>query len=111
MTGRGYTLVELLVALVLLQVGILATVGTLVLASRFLTRAELLEWGTAEVQRVLDSLAATSSSPGQAETPSGPGTLRWWLAADGAVRVEYVVADTALVSVEGRLGEATAPGA
>ena len=103
MSRSGHTLVELLVALVLLQVGILAAVGTCLLASRVLTRAELVEWGAAEVQRVLDSLSSEGPSATAAEAASGPGTLRWAVTAAGAVRVQYLVADTPLVSVEGRL--------
>ena len=99
----GYSLVELLVALVLLQVGILGAVGTCVLAARLTTRAELLEWGTSEAQRVLDSLASVPPGPGEGEVRSGPGALRWSVGAGGDVRVEFLVADTVQVMVEGRL--------
>lgn len=105
----GHTLVELLVALVLLQVGILAAVGTCLLAQRTLTEAELMDWGASEVQRVLDSLASATWGATEAEAASGPGTLRWTVAPSGAVRVQFLLADSPLVTVEGRLalGEGT----
>lgn len=57
MSGRsGFTLVEILVALVVLQLGLLGVAGTLVLASRVLTRARDLEWAVHEVRSVADSL-------------------------------------------------------
>ena len=110
MTRRGHTLVELLAALVVLEVGLLGAVGTCVLAARLVTRAEVLEWGVAEVQRTLDSLAAVGPAVGQHRQPSGPGELRWRVGGDGAVSVEYAVADSVLIKVEGRVSAAPASG-
>lgn len=107
---RGHTLVELLVALIILEVGLLGVVGTCLLAERFVTRAEVLEWGVAEVQRTLDSLAAIGPSPGEHRQPSGPGELRWSVGGGGTVLIEYAVADTVLIDVEGRVGSTAASG-
>lgn len=57
MTRSGFTLVEILVAVVILEVGLLGVVGTLWLASRTVTRAELLERGVEVMEGVYDSLA------------------------------------------------------
>jgi len=108
-TGRGHTLVELLVALVVLEVGLLGVVGTCVLAARLVSRAEILEWGAAEAQRTLDSLVAVRGV-GSHRQASGPGELRWHVGGDGAVTVEYTVGDSVLVSLEGRVVAAPASG-
>lgn len=85
--GRGFTLVELLVALVVLEVGLLGVVGTLVLASGTLAGAEALERLVDEAGAVRDSLAAVAEpGPGSRETPWG--ALRWDGVEDGAVELE-----------------------
>jgi type II secretory pathway pseudopilin PulG len=67
---RGFSLVELTIALVLLQVGILATAGMILQAQRDLTRAELVVRGVLDAQRVGDSLLALGG-----EGPPGRGTV------------------------------------
>jgi prepilin-type N-terminal cleavage/methylation domain-containing protein len=72
MTRRGFTLVEILIAMVVLEVGLLAVCGTLWLAARTLTRAEALERAVAALEGVYDSLAAGPSAPdGARSTPRG----------------------------------------
>lgn len=73
---RGFTLVEVLVALVVLEVGLLGVVGTVVLASRVLAAAEDRERALAGASLLLDSLAAAEGSGvGRA---SGPwGEIEW----------------------------------
>lgn len=110
MTRRGHTLVELLVAIMILAVGLLGVVGTCLLAERFFTQAEILEWGVAEVQRTLDSLVAVGPSPGEHRQRSGPGELRWSVAGSGSVSVEFLVADTVLITVEGFVGPSAVSG-
>jgi prepilin-type N-terminal cleavage/methylation domain-containing protein len=97
----GFTLVEVLVSLVVLQVGLLGVVGTLLLASRTLRGAELTEWAVAEVQRTADSLLATGAGAGAGQAPSGPGELRWEVDGGGRLRVEYHSGSEILVTVEG----------
>jgi prepilin-type N-terminal cleavage/methylation domain-containing protein len=99
---RGFTLVEVLVALVVLEVGLLGVVGTLWLAAVTMSRAERTERGVAEVERVYDSLAA-AELPGSGTREGVGGTLRWEVAGR-AVHVEYATgADSVLVRLEGRV--------
>ncbi len=102
MTRRGFTLVEVLVALVVVEVGLLGVVGTLYLAAVTLARAERTERGVAQLERLYDSLAAVRHpGPGVLETPSG--TSRWWVEGD-RVRLEFSAAgDSASVVVEAAL--------
>lgn len=58
MSGRrGFTLVEILVALAVFQIGLLGTVGSVILAGSVLRRARDLEWGVQAMRGVADSLA------------------------------------------------------
>jgi Tfp pilus assembly protein PilV len=101
---RGFTLVEVLVALVVLEVALLGVVGTLVLAARTLTRAELEEAGQAEVERVLDSLVAAGTASGQGAVSSRGGVVRWTSTPGGGVSLVYSTPiHTALVVVEALL--------
>ncbi len=65
---RGFTLVEVMVALLLLQVGLLATVGLLLMSQRTVNRAELLTRSLVAADRIADSLveAGGGGSGGQA---------------------------------------------
>lgn len=82
----GFSLVEILVALVLLGLGLTGTTATLLLASRIQARA----WREGElVQRageVADSLVAVGGGTGEMEVPGG--LLRWTVPAQGWGRVE-----------------------
>ena len=103
MTKGGFTLVEILVALVVLEVGLLGVVGTLWLAAVTLARAELTERGVAEAERVYDSLAAAEQPEGGAlEAPYG--TLRWYLRGSDLHMEWRAVGDSALVVLEARAG-------
>jgi len=53
---KGFSLIELVLALVLFQVGILATAGMVFLAQRNLLRAEIILTGILEADLVADSL-------------------------------------------------------
>ena len=81
---RGFTLLEVVVALLVLELGVLGVVGTMVIASRTLGRAERLERAVAEAEGVLDSLSgATTLEPGQRSFVGGE--VEWWVDGDGAV--------------------------
>lgn len=69
MRRRGFTLVEVLVALVVLEVGLLGVVGTLLLAAATVREAWMLEEGVLVMEGVLDGVRAG------AEPPSGRRTL------------------------------------
>jgi type II secretory pathway pseudopilin PulG len=95
MRRRGSTLVELLVALVILQVGLLGVVGTLVLSARTVAAVTLLERGINEVEWTLDSLAS-SSRAGAGERLVEPGEVAWWSDATETVWVEFRVGDASV---------------
>lgn len=73
---RGYTLVEVIVALVLLEVGIMGAAGTMVLALRALVRAEHLERAVSALEGVVDSLR-TDGARGAGVRPFAGGEVRW----------------------------------
>jgi len=75
--GRaGFSLVELLVALTLLQVGLLAVVGMSLLAARAFAEAARLQRGGGALAVVADSLVWHGvSTSGEREVP--PFLIRW----------------------------------
>ncbi len=86
---RGFTLVEVLVALVILEVGLLGVVGTLVMASRTVTLASLHERGVGAVESVLDSLASlTGTGSGVRSVPGG--AVSWTVEFDGSTTVVFM---------------------
>jgi len=87
-------LLEVVVALLVLEVAVVGVVGALALASSTLTRAETLEHAVADAQGVLDSLAGTRGA-------SADSTVRPW------GTVAWSVDDSARVSVRAtsRTGE------
>ena len=72
----GFTLVEVLVAVVVLEVGLLAVVGTLWIAVHTLTEAEGLERGVAMMEGIYDSLSG-EGAPTDGSKPLSPGMVRW----------------------------------
>ncbi len=85
---RGFTLIEVVMALLVLEVGILGAVGVLLLASETLTHAEVVERGVLEAEAALDSLqAGVFPTSGLRERPDG--TLSWKTSVEGTVRVRY----------------------
>jgi len=99
----GFTLIEVVVALVVLEVGLLGVVGSLVLAAQLMTRAELVERGVAEVQHAYDSMSATGVSPGVGSRSRDGGTLSWIVDEDGWSVITFgTPADPALVRVDAR---------
>jgi hypothetical protein len=101
--GAGFTLVEVLVALVVVEVGLLGVLGSLILAARTLSRAELLERGTAEVHRAYDSLALGAVA-GEGEREAPLGWLRWEVGAGGEAFVTFEFPrDSAIARLEGRV--------
>lgn len=79
---RGFTLLEVIIALLVLELVAMGGVGLLVLASSTLARAERLERAVALTEGVLDSLAGTSMRADGAAS-YGAGEVLWSLAPDG----------------------------
>jgi Tfp pilus assembly protein PilV len=75
-TRRGLTLVEVIVALVVLEVGFLAVVGTLTLAGRLVTRAELLHAASQDAAALADSLVRAGAS-GSGERLTARARVSW----------------------------------
>lgn len=86
---RGFTLVEIVVGLLVLQAGMLAALGVLVLASRTMTRAQTLEAMVWRATTLRDSLASLEVvAPGRDST--------------GFVRASWAPSETGFViAVEG----------
>lgn len=91
-SAGGFTLVEVLVALAILEVGMMAAAGTLLLAARVMAEAARTERAAADVAALADSLLAGAGASGsEVERPgyrlrwerSGAG---WRLTADAAGR-------------------------
>lgn len=89
--GRGgFTLVEVVVALIVLELGVLGVLGTLVVASETLRRAERLERATSRADAVVDSLAG-GSVPGTVTQASADVRISWTV--DDAGRVDLLATD------------------
>jgi Tfp pilus assembly protein PilV len=72
--SRGSSLAELLVALVVFQVGLLGVAGLVVLAQRNLMRAEIVARGVLEAQLVADSVRDAGGENPAAWTTPGAGS-------------------------------------
>lgn len=82
----GFTLVELLVALVLLTVGVLGAMTTALLATRTLRGAEAHEAAVGTAWTVLDSLLA-EPAPVDGSRVAGSQVVQWSVRGEGAGRV------------------------
>jgi len=74
--STGFTLVEVLVALVVLEVGFLSAMGVLVSAQRSLASAERLHRATQDAKQLGDSLVRDGAWE-SGERPTEWGALRW----------------------------------
>ena len=92
---RGFTLLEVVIALVILEIGVLGAVGTLVLAASTLSRAAVLERGTAEVEGLFDSITS-NPGPGAGTRRFGGGEALWSVDSVGRVEIRALThtADT-----------------
>ena len=82
--SRGFTLLEVIVALLLLEVGVTGAVGTLAVASRMLANAERIERAVSDADGVLDSLAGVAVAESGARDLPG-GWLEWAVEEGGNV--------------------------
>ena len=83
--SHGLTLVEVVIALVIVQIGVLGALSSLTLATRTLSEADRLETQIVEMTTALDSLAMVPN-PNSGERLSAGGTIRW-STRDGALLV------------------------
>jgi len=86
----GFTLIEVVVALVVLEVAVVGVLGSLVLSADIMRHAEAVEYATARAEGVLDSLRGGSEQPGQGAGVLGQERLEWAVEPDGSVRIVVV---------------------
>lgn len=79
---RGFTLLEIVIALLVLELAVIGAVGLFVLASATLVRAERIERAAALAEGVLDSLVL-ERSPVAGEAIHGGGHVRWKVGPEG----------------------------
>lgn len=84
--SEGFTLVEVVVALLVLEVGVLGALATMVVAAETLRKAHRLDRATGRVEAVLDSLRG-GASPGSASVLVDDVRIRWTVDAGGDVDV------------------------
>jgi len=88
---RGFSLCEVLVAVVVIGVGILALTGTSGAVARMASQGGRLGGAALVAEGRVEFLRATScSSPSGGSTVEGPYTLAWTVAASGALRTVRV---------------------
>ncbi len=78
---RGLTLVEVVVGILVLQVGLLAALGVVLVAERTMTRARTLEATAWRASALRDSLGAVDSITGGGDTTASVGAF--WLPTTG----------------------------
>ncbi|MDH3271412.1 MAG: prepilin-type N-terminal cleavage/methylation domain-containing protein [Gemmatimonadota bacterium] len=89
MKRAGFTLVEVVVALIVLEVAVLGVLGVLAFTAETSRRADQLERATGRVESLLDSLRedATVDSSSLA---FGDGGIRWSVDSLGRLEIEAV---------------------
>lgn len=87
---RGFTLMEVVMALLVLEMAVLGVLGTMALAARTLRRAERLEAATGRAEAVLDSLRR-GAAPGSGRDVFDDVVVVWTV--DSAGRVELNATD------------------
>jgi hypothetical protein len=84
--SRGSSLLELVFALLLLQVGLMGVAGMVLTGQRSLNRAQLILRATVDVARIGDSLRALED-PGAGILDAPWGTVAWFPGDEGSLRV------------------------
>jgi Tfp pilus assembly protein PilV len=82
----GFTLAEVVVSLVLLEVAVVGVLGNMAFAAEVLRRTERLERGTATVEVLVDSLTGTAN-PGTDSVRFEGGWVQWNVNDDGVLDV------------------------
>ena len=100
MTRRGFSLVEVMIAVVILTVGILALAGTSARVVRMINQGGRLAGASLVAEGRFEILRATSCATlASGSTVEGPFTIRWTVATSGYLRtvgltVVYVTGGT-----------------
>lgn len=103
---RGFSLIEVVIALVILSIGCGAALSLVVTASNRLQRAWLLELALARSAEVADSLGDLGGMASSGGTTEPWGSLRWGGGGGGTVLRAWLGADSSGVpDVELRAGE------
>ena len=84
----GFSLLEVIVALVVLEVAVLGAVATVVVASRTMTEAEAIERTVSALEGTADSLSM-AATPGQGDKNVAGGRIHWSVESDGGFVVEF----------------------
>jgi prepilin-type N-terminal cleavage/methylation domain-containing protein len=99
MVRRGFSLVEVIVAMALLSVGLLGIAATGLLAARLMNQAQLLEDAANRATSVMDSVAI-NNLVGAGAVQTSPYRLEW-TASDSAIVVRAVLPDGAVLQLDG----------
>jgi len=97
---RGFSLIEVIIALVILEVGLLGATGVVWIAAITMGRAWALEAGVASAEGVADSLSL-GAVPGSGELAVDHGALTWDVAQDGTFVVHFTTGRGDSLSVRG----------
>ena len=96
----GFSMVEVLVALVVLELVILGAVGMMVVASTTMSEAEVIERAVSALEGTADSLSQQATI-GQGSKEVAGGRIEWSVEPDGEFTMEFMRDDRLLVQVAG----------
>ena len=98
---RGFTLIEVVVALVILELAVVGVLGTLVTAAEVWREAEQVERDVGQLASVFDSLRGVDSVWSDSTRYPG-GMARWTVSAGGVLAIEVNSREASLgVTVHG----------
>jgi prepilin-type N-terminal cleavage/methylation domain-containing protein len=99
MVSRGFSLVEVIVAMALLSVGLLGIAAAGLLSARLMNQAQLLEDAANRATSVMDSVAINELA-GAGVVQMMPYRLEW-SASDSAIQVRAILPDGAELQLDG----------
>ncbi|MDA0312863.1 MAG: prepilin-type N-terminal cleavage/methylation domain-containing protein [Gemmatimonadetes bacterium] len=97
---RGFSLIEVIIALVILEVGLLGATGVVWIGAITMGRAWAIEAGVASVEGVADSLSL-GALPGAGGRAVDHGALTWEVAENGGFVVRFTTERGDSLSVHG----------
>ena len=96
----GFSMVEVLVALVVLELVILGAVGMMVVASTTMSEAEVIERAVSALEGTADSLSQQATI-GRGSKDVAGGRIEWSVEPDGEFIMEFTRDERLLVQVAG----------